>query len=294
MASKLLDLIRFVWRHPLNARGRVGALGRVIRWQLGSRMVPGPIALPFVEGTNLFVTRGMTGATGNWYCGLHEHGEMGFLLHVLREMDLFVDVGANIGSYTVLASGAVGARSIAIEPVPSTFASLRRNIVLNGIDTRVHCWQGGMADRQGVLRFTSGFDTVNHVVTEGEATESVEVPVSTLDDLLGGDAPAVIKIDVEGYERSVLRGGRKTLADSKVLAVIMETNGSGARYGASDDELVDEMRRAGFAMYAYDPIRRRLAESGKGGGNTIFIRDIAEVQERIRSALRFRLVNGSI
>jgi len=43
--------------------------------------------------------------------------DMGFLLHFLRKDDLFLDVGANIGSYTVLAGGAVGAKSISFEPV---------------------------------------------------------------------------------------------------------------------------------------------------------------------------------
>lgn len=47
----------------------------------------------------------MTGATGNWYCGLQEYEDMSFVLHALRPGDLFVDVGANIGSYSILAAG---------------------------------------------------------------------------------------------------------------------------------------------------------------------------------------------
>ena len=62
----LPDLVNFVWNHPLNSSGRIAALGRVARWQMASRLVSGPIALPFVEGTTLFASRGMTGATGNW------------------------------------------------------------------------------------------------------------------------------------------------------------------------------------------------------------------------------------
>jgi hypothetical protein len=57
--------------------------------------------------------------TGNLYAGLHEFSEMGFLLHLLRQNDLFVDVGANLGSYTVLASAVCQARNIAFEPVPA-------------------------------------------------------------------------------------------------------------------------------------------------------------------------------
>lgn len=106
--KNLFRSVRFVWNHPLNRSARFAALGRVIRWQIASRLVPGPIALPFVKDTYLFATRGMTGATGNWYCGLHEYEDMSFVLHTLKPGDLFVDVGANIGSYSVLAAGGGG------------------------------------------------------------------------------------------------------------------------------------------------------------------------------------------
>ena len=49
--------------------------------------------LPFVNRTHLIASHGMIGATGDWYCGLREYEEMGFLLHVLQPGDLFVDVG---------------------------------------------------------------------------------------------------------------------------------------------------------------------------------------------------------
>jgi hypothetical protein len=61
--------------------------------------------------------KGLTGATGNWYCGLDAFEDMAFLLHFMREEDLFVDVGANIGSYTILAGNEVGAETIEIEPI---------------------------------------------------------------------------------------------------------------------------------------------------------------------------------
>lgn len=104
MLKNLFNLLTFVWNHPLNRGARLAAIGRVLRWQIASRLMPGPIALPFVNGTYLFATRGMTGATGNWYCGLHEYEDMSFVMHSLRSGDLFVDVGANIGSYSILAA----------------------------------------------------------------------------------------------------------------------------------------------------------------------------------------------
>ena len=98
--------------------------------------MPGPVAVNFVNETKLLVAPGMTGATGNIYTGLHEFQDMAFALHVLRPNDLFVDIGANVGSYTVLAAS-VGAKSISVEPIKIAFDHLMRNIHLNGISDRV-------------------------------------------------------------------------------------------------------------------------------------------------------------
>ena len=287
------DSLRFVWTHPLNADGRMKAVGRVVRWQVGSRLLAGPIALPFIDDTRLFVTRGMAGATGNWYCGLHEVAEMGFVLHALRPTDLFLDVGANVGSYTILAAGAVGARVVTAEPIPATFRRLSMNVELNGLSKTARCHQVGLSDRPGSLRFTDDRDTVNHVISETEEG-GIEVPVTTIDALMDSDIPAIIKIDVEGYELPVVRGGYRTLAEERCLAVIVETNGSEARYGASASELLAAIRGHGFEPFAYDPVGRRLSREASAGENTIFVRDVAAVETRIRDAPRYRLVNGSI
>jgi Met-10+ like-protein len=79
----------------------------------------------------------MHGATGNIYCGLHEFAEMAFTLHLLRPGDLFADIGANVGSYTVLAAGVCGARVVAVEPGPAAGAALAKNIALNRLGDRV-------------------------------------------------------------------------------------------------------------------------------------------------------------
>jgi FkbM family methyltransferase len=242
----------------------------------------------------LFASRGMTGATGNFYCGLHEYRDMAFVLHVLRAGNLFVDVGANIGSYTVLASGVVGARTIAIEPIPTTFQSLRLNAALNGLADLVELQCVGLSDREGVLRFTASLDTVNHVATVDELVDSVDVPVTTLDKVLHARSPTVIKIDVEGHERAVLSGATKTLADPALLGVVMETNGSGSRYGVSDDELIEILAQFGFETFTYDPFDRRLVSGIQRAGNTLFVRDIEIVERRVREAVHYQLINGEI
>lgn len=290
----IASTLSFIWRHPLNQSGRWAALSRYIRWQLSSRLLRCMISLPFVNGTSLFARRGMTGATGNWYCGLHEYRDMGLVLHLLAPGDLFLDIGANVGSYTVLAAGAAGVNVIAVEPIPSTFSTLEMNIALNRIGHLVEARCVGVSDKTGLLRFTSGQDSVNHVAMESELGEAIEVPVLTVDELCPSRVPSVIKIDVEGHEQSVLAGASKTLRSPSLMAVVMETNGSGARYGVSDEALFDTMKGYGFFPYAYEPLSRHLVPAIEEEDNTVFVRDVAAVELRVREAPRFRLINGEI
>lgn len=290
------SLLQSVWQHPLNADHRVSAIGRLAWWQIVSRLRRDPIALPFVERTRLFATRGMTGATGNWYCGLHEHIDMAFVLHVLRRADHFLDIGANVGSYTILAA-VTGAEVTSIEPISRTFRHLQRNVTMNGFDGVITTWQGGVSDTTGTKTFTSGLDTANHVRAASDTGDSVDVPVTTIDSLLHGRIPTVIKIDVEGYEHHVLQGGRRTLADPRLLAVVVERSGGTSLYGTTDDDVLALMKGSGFLPFTYDPFTRRLVNPEPGAtrsNNTIFVRDRATVEHRVTHSRRYRLVNGSI
>jgi len=65
----------------------------------------------WINGSRFLVKNGEPGLTGNIYTGVHEFSEMGYLPHILRPEDMFFDIGANVGSYMILASSAVGART---------------------------------------------------------------------------------------------------------------------------------------------------------------------------------------
>lgn len=299
----LYKLVASTLKHPLNRR-RVpdgfGALSRVFRWQVASRLLPdAEFVLPFANGSRLRVSRGMVGATGNWYGGLDEPDEMGFLLHVLRAGDCFLDIGANVGSYTVLATTVPGVTGVAFEPVPATFGRLTDNLILNGATERFEARQCGVGDAAGLLRFTTGLDSMNFVVPDDHPDEgTVSVPVVRLDDVLPVCAGRLVaKIDVEGFESAVLAGGADSFASDAFLAVIMETNGSGARYGVSDADLFDRMAALGFAPYHYDALARALSPARPGDPgriNTLFLKDADLVAQRTRDAPRAKLVNGTL
>ncbi len=293
----LFQTLRWIVSHPLNERDRLRAVARFARWQLGSRILPGPVAVQFVDDARLLVEAGMAGATGSVYAGLHELADMAFVLHLLRPHDLFIDVGANVGTYTVIASAAAGARTIAVEPIPQTFQHLLDNIYLNRLDNRVDARNIGIGRTLGELSFTTDLDCVNHVVRPAETTNAtIVVPATTLDELTTREAPCCIKVDVEGFEHEVVTGGNAALRQPSLLAVILELTNLGKHYGHAELEVHRQMLDFGFLPCRYHPFERRLEQQAtkNHAGNTLYVRDIQSVRVRLQEAPRHRVLGRSL
>jgi FkbM family methyltransferase len=289
----IYNTLRYLWTHPLtsgSSQERLRAFADFARWQIGSRLLPGPTIVPFVDDTVLVIERGMTGATGNLYSGLHEPESMGFVLHFLRPDDHFVDVGANVGSYTVLA-GAAGARTTSFEPVPLAFTRLERNVSVNGLGSRVSARREGIGRASGRLLFRTDRDTANHVVAPGEpgADSAVEVPVTTLDEAIGPGQATLLKIDVEGMELEVVAGAQRVLSDPGLIGLSLELDhGRGYDVG----EALAAILALGWTRVSYDPLTRTLTEHLAGShvhGNLLFVRDVGAARARLAAAPRHRV-----
>ncbi|HEX4311210.1 MAG TPA: FkbM family methyltransferase [Acidobacteriaceae bacterium] len=286
----LLRTLRFIANHPLNRDRKAHALLGFLKWQIGSRLVPGSVVVDWVRDTRVIVRPGDTGMTQNVYCGLQDLEDMAYVLHVMTPQDLFVDVGANVGSYTVLACAVSGARGYCFEPVPATYRRLLDNLAINNLASRVKAMNIGLASEDGELNFTDSENCTNHVIVAGESrANSIRVPVHSLDSILGGESPSLIKIDVEGFEQAVLDGAEAVLANPLLHSVLMEFNGSGNRYGFDEESILRKMENYGFSTYAYDPFTRELhSRPGKNalGNNTLFIKNERVIRERLDRAPR--------
>lgn len=268
-------LLRYAMAHPIGQRQRLRTLGRIARWQLRSRFDSEAMVCDWIGGSKLLAQHGMTGATGNLYFGLHEFADMAFILHLLRPGDLFVDVGANIGSYSVLAAKVAGARVAAFEPDGGTMDILRRNVELNAIEGLVDLHQQALSHADHDLWFSTGMGTENHVLAKPEPG-SVLLHGTTLDRAMNGAVPIAFKVDVEGYEPRVLAGAEATLASPELRAIEAET---------VTDEMERRLAAHGFVRRYYDPFTRRLCDEPVSmANNSLYIRDEAFVAERLRSA----------
>ena len=290
--------MNFIFRHPLGSKNKIRSIIRFINWQIRSRLLSDYQTISWVNDSKLLVKRGDSGLTGNIYVGLHEFQDMGFLLHYLRAKDVFMDVGANAGSFTVLASNVVGSKTIAIEPIPETFKRLESNIAINNIGKKVKALNMGLGHASGVLNFTSNLDCMNHVihdpVKKNEKFNFVSVNVDTLDFIATDQEISMIKIDVEGYELQVLYGAKNVLNSSSLKVIIMEINSSSSLYGHQYIEAITVLKKNSFICYRYNPLNRKLISINNSddlNGNIIFIKDLHFVQNRLKESIKFN-VNG--
>jgi FkbM family methyltransferase len=171
--------------------------------------------------------------------------------------DTVIDVGANVGQYSVLFSGLVGreGRVLAFEPVPRTFEVLRA--VLDGLGaSNVDPHRVALGDRDGRMTMTEVFDAdglpdpgLAHA-TPSDDQGSVEVSVARLDALRAGPIPfgrcSFMKIDVEGAELAVLRGAARALATDRPAVMVEVDRGMSARYGFTPKETIAFLAGMGY------------------------------------------------
>lgn len=157
--------------------------------------------------------------------GTYEQPTTLLLSRILGPGQTFVDVGASIGYFSMLASRLVGddGKVYAFEPFPESLARLKRHLemnrVANVIVLPVAAW-----DRSGsfCFYFSEGRDGTNSLVWGGHRKATI-VPAMRLDDVVAvGKSPIIIKIDVEGGEPNVLRGASKLISSGAVRYIIIE------------------------------------------------------------------------
>lgn len=187
--------------------------------RLPLRLIPPASTVRVVRGP-LRGARWVVGSsTHGCWLGSYEMETQHHLAKLLRPGQVFYDVGANVGFYTLLGARRVGpaGRVVAFEPVPSNVAALRRHVALNDI-TNVTVVQAAVGAEPGLARFAMGAsNSMGRLAGDGE----VVVDVVAIDALVASGAvppPQVIKIDVEGFAGDVLAGAARVLeAERPVL-----------------------------------------------------------------------------
>jgi len=184
--------------------------------------------------------------------GFREPETLDAITSYLSKDGIFFDLGAHVGQYTLGASPLCRAVH-SFEPVPGTFELLQRNVQVNGL-TNVITNQCAVSDSCGQVKIYEGdLGTMDRSSLRAPARTSGRsflVPTTSLDAYVAkhGAVPDLIKIDVEGAEIAVLRGGSNLLREAHPALIVEVDNENQPRFGFTTDDLLRELKSFGYSL----------------------------------------------
>lgn len=227
--------------------------------------------VPMRDGSRMLLDPRNITESGAYWCGTYEIENIRFMTSCCDGPDLTVlDVGANIGFFTVPLGRAVakqgGGRVFAFEPVANNAQRLRQVVELNGLGQWVTVIDHGLSDQAGEMEFAveigTGAQTGNAFpkgdTPAGKRVRHETVRLARLDDeaeRLGIDRVDVVKLDVEGAEMAVLKGGWNLISSSRPVLLGEFSTGVNRGYGGA----LAEVREA------FEPLDYRICQVGPTG-----------------------------
>jgi len=234
---------------------------KLCRW-----LVPppqGPMVCPHYLDIELLVDpiKGKGLEEDIYYFGVYEAGTISVIRKILKEGDIFVDVGANIGSISCLASRFVGKKGhvFAFEPHPETYKILEYNIRINNLSNVTtfnvalgsKISKGKIYDRLNMNRGAATLLRSRNVREE----EGYEIEITTIDSLIENGLlppPTLIKIDVEGFELEVLKGAEKLLRSDQAPMLCIEYSTLPPQYGSNTFDIYKFIKSVnGYSCYKF-------------------------------------------
>ena len=242
------NVVKFVWAHPANSGQRAKAVARSVRFQVRARLLHQRTLAQLGERSYLWAGLHRPGASRVVYGNPPDYSEMLVWRRSLSPGDVFVDVGANVGSYSIWAAE-LGAEVVALEPAEDTFQLLLENIAIN--DYKVTAIRATAGSACGMTRFTVGQDCVNRLDPRGSAgVPTVEVEMVTIDSIIGDRLVKGMKVNVEGFEIEVLRGCKRALSEHRIGMIQLEWNPTCEdAVGTDRQPTADLLAQFGYKLY---------------------------------------------
>lgn len=263
-------VVAFTWRHPANREHRLRSTLSAVRFQFLGRVFGRHAQATVGTRSVIDADPRVYHSARAIYANPVDWNEMQAWRRALGPGSLFVDVGANVGLYTIWSIEA-GAEVFAVEPSRIARERLLANLKMNGYSAEVV--PAALGEREGTLRLTTELDNQNHLVLspDGNETDSEEVPVLTLDGLLGDRTVDGLKVDVEGAELLVLRGAEKLLARQAIKLIQLEWNESSMDLlGHDRGPIVELLASYGYGLFHADERGELVPLSDLGYGDDVF------------------------
>ncbi|MDF5727467.1 MAG: FkbM family methyltransferase [Rhizonema sp. PD38] len=273
--------IKYIWSHPNCKKQRFQSIIRFISWQLYKRLFQHSLDIQLLPDVKIRCYPDSHSAAAILYCGLYEYDEMNFLLQYLRDEDSFIDIGANVGVYTLIAASKIKHGSIySFEALPKNFTRLEENLKINQFE-QVKPYAVAVSDLIGITSLNLAERDSMPFITLTATENTITVPTDTLDNLLKNQSLAnltLAKMDIEGAEILAIKGATYLLKQQRPYVWILEINDAVNNFGHQKQDVVDLLQDYGYGLYRYDADSNQLHAitlDGQQGNNVLAIANSA-------------------
>ncbi|MBD2193889.1 MULTISPECIES: FkbM family methyltransferase [Calothrix] len=276
-----VSTLRYIWSHPNCKNQRIKSIFKFIGWQFYKRLTHKYLDIELISNIKIRCHPDSYSAAAALYCGLYDYDEMNFLLRYLRGSDSFLDIGSNVGIYTLLAASKIKSGLIySFEALPKNYSRLTQNIELNQLQ-QVKPYAIAVSDFTGTTALNLAEGDSMPFMTDQVTDNTIKVPTDTLENLLKYESSAnltLAKIDIEGAEILAFKGAVSLLKKQRPYVWIMEINDAVNNFGLQKQDVVKFLQDYGYSLYQYDADTNQIHSitlAQQKGNNVLAIADSA-------------------
>lgn len=188
--------------------------------------------------------------------GSYEDNENKIIMECVQDNDIVLDIGANVGLYTILLNKYKNCSTYSFEPIKYTFDLLNKNLKINNLNTKIY--NIGLSNENKVENFYFNYkeiaaSSMRDLREDKDNTEIVQCNIRKLDDFVAEEGISnidFIKIDVEGAELFALRGGAKSINKYKPIIFCEMLRKWAKKFDYHPNDIIDLLKNMGYSCYA--------------------------------------------
>lgn len=253
----MLSSFKFLFKAPFNKKHPLRALFRFFGWKLIRLLKLQNLKVKFWKNCYLYINHDSFQSMWLMYNYIVDWEEFLFIHYYLRKNSIVFDIGANMGFYSIWMSRSVCelGKIHSFEPNTENFNRLSHNILVNQFNGQFIPNKLAVSSKNGKMKMTNGFDGENHLVDSNFGGSSSIIDVVCLDYYCNQhkiNKIDFIKIDVEGFELDVLKGGINQLTKKNIDVIQLELNGTLINSGSTKQDLISFVEEIGYQFCIYD------------------------------------------
>ncbi len=255
---KIFNQLNKLLNHPLNKNRKVNTILRITWWKFNQLYFKIPAVVEMTKNAKLICYPNNSYGSFVVYANFPEYEELNFLHQVIHDGDIVIDVGANIGSESVLAaSKGQNVKVFAFEPTDSLVPLLEENRAINGFFDRIEIIKKAVSNNNGKTQFVLETESeINHIATtNSNGKKTKDVDCLTLDSFTkntGIKKINFLKIDVEGAELLVLQGAKNLLAEKRIDLILFELNKNLSNFNATPEDIFTVLRSNNYFIFQFN------------------------------------------